>query len=77
MCCFGGNLLTLAPSFSSNLTTCLLPEGPKDELHVSATHGLGIRELQDKIEATVMRVTKQKLWKVIVPASSPALRCVN
>ncbi|KAL5493080.1 hypothetical protein EMCRGX_G014205 [Ephydatia muelleri] len=54
-------------------TACPLPEGPRAELHVSATKGQGIQELQCRIEAAVMRITNQKLWKVIVPASSAAL----
>eukprot|EP00731_Ephydatia_muelleri_P037302 Em0438g7a len=58
-------------------TACPLPEGPRAELHVSATKGQGIQELQCRIEAAVMRITNQKLWKVIVPASSAALRFVN
>lgn len=53
--------------------TCLAADGSGAELHISATKGLGIRELQTQIEAAVMRITKQKLWKVVVPASSPAL----
>ena len=63
--------------FVRNVTACPLPDGPKGEICVSATQGLGIRDLQKQVESAVMKVTNQKLWKVVVATSSPALRCVN
>ena len=41
---------------------------------VSATEGKGLKELQLKIQEEVLKATKQKFFKIVVPVDGPQLR---
>jgi len=43
-------------------------------LLVSATEGVGLKDLLLLIEDAVLKATNQKRWKVVVPADGPHLR---
>jgi hypothetical protein len=43
---------------------------------ISATDGDGLKELQLKIQDQVLKATKQKFFKIVVPADGPQLRYV-
>lgn len=49
-------------------------EALKDGFFISATEGNGLRELQLKIQKEVLRATKQKFFKIVIPADGQQLR---
>ena len=51
-----------------------LPKETLEGISVSATEGEGLKELQLKIQDEVLKATKQKFYKIVVPADGPQLR---
>ena len=49
---------------------------PLDGMLISATEEDGLKELQLKIQDQVLKATKQKFFKIVVPADGPQLRYV-
>ena len=45
-----------------------------DGILISATEGDGLMELQLKIQDQVLKATKQKFFKIVIPADGPQLR---
>ena len=60
------------------LTRTIHPPSREDlaGILVSATEGDGLKELQLKIQDQVLKATKQKFFKIVIPADGPQLRWV-
>ena len=52
----------------------LILDDLESRLLVSATEGVGLKDLMLLIEDAVLKATNQKRWKVVVPADGPHLR---